>query len=262
MPAANFLYHLRQSIAEIGLRRTLLRTAKHIYRRVVPIKIPTHPFDLRHGVDTSGLIGKTLLTSGHIHDRFITGYWGTSPSLLKGVLERWNEFLAGTSYTLSDFAFIDIGSGKGRVVMLASDYPFRQIIGVELSPALATIAKKNLDIWKQSIHACNDLTVLNADALTVPIYDEPLLVYLYNPFDAPVIQLFLDRLQSLALTRTNPIDLIYARPEHASLFDLVPNMRLVYAGEAPFTHEDAAADAFQTKAQDYNIYRVAMPRKQ
>jgi SAM-dependent methyltransferase len=206
MRGANLIFHLRQSIAEIGLRRTLLRTARHAYRRVFPIKTPIHPFDLRYGVDTSGLIGGTQLTSGHTHDRFITGYWGTPPSLFHGARERWEASLVDTPYTCRDFSFIDIGCGKGRVVMLASDRPFRQVIGVELSPALVAIAEKNLAIWNKSSHACKDLTVLHADALAVPFPDSPLLVYLYNPFDTPVIQLFLDHLQTLALTRSSPID--------------------------------------------------------
>jgi SAM-dependent methyltransferase len=261
MSAANLIYHLRQSIAEMGLRRTLIKTGKHLYRRVFPIKIPVHPFDLRHGIDTSGLIGKALLDSGHAHDRFITGYWGTSPSLFRNALEHWQESLTQTHYICQDFALIDIGCGKGRVVMLASDHPFRQVIGVELNPELATIAQKNLEIWKRSTHACKDLAILNADALAVPVPDCPVVFYLYNPFDAPVVELFLNRLASLTATRSEPIDLIYARPEHAHLFDLIPGMNLIYEGEAPFTPEDTAADAFQTRAQDYRIYRLLKPHK-
>jgi SAM-dependent methyltransferase len=261
MRPSDLIFHLRQSIAEIGVRRTLVRTGVHLYRRVVPIKTPVHPFDLRHRVDTSSLIGKTQLTSGHPHDRFITGYWGTSPSLLREVLARWQQTLVETPNICHDFSFIDIGCGKGRVVMLASELPFRQIIGVELSPSLAAIAQKNLGIWNKSAHACNDLTILNVDALAVPIPDSPVLLYLYNPFDAPVMQLLLDRLQALALTRSHPIDLIFVRPEHTQLFDLIPNMHLLFEGEAQFTPEDTAADAFQTRAQDYRIYRLTGPRK-
>ena len=259
MRTANMVFRLRRSIAERGLRGTTLRVVKKIYRRVFPVRIPTHPFDLRYGVDTSGLLGKALLDSGHANDRFVTAYWGTAPSLFDGAFGRWGELLSGTHDTPCDFALLDVGCGKGRVLMQASEMPFWQIIGVELNPALVAIAQKNLEVWKRSDHACNDLVVVNADVLAVALPDSPVLIYLFNPFDAPVVQLFLDRLSSLVLTRSDPIDLIYARPEHAHLFDSVPNMRLLGEGEVSLTPEETAADAFETRTLDYRIYRLTSP---
>src|SRR5712691_7133679 len=48
----------------------------------------------------------------------------------------FEEMLASIKIDFRNFTFIDLGSGKGRVLLLASDYPFRQIVGVELLPAL------------------------------------------------------------------------------------------------------------------------------
>jgi SAM-dependent methyltransferase len=225
-----------------------------IYRRIFPPKIPSHPFDLRHQVDTSGLLYAPAITSGHPHDRHNTAYWGTAPSLFHGALARWQESLAGTPYTLADYTLIDIGSGKGRVVFLASEYPFRRILGVELNPNLTAIAGQNLARWQTTPHACADIAFLQSDALAVDLPETPTLLYLFNPFDAHVMQLLLTRLQSAA--RFTPIDLIYTRPEHATLFDTIPGMTLLWKGEVPFTPEDTAADAFSTTQQNTNIYRL------
>src|SRR5262249_19084439 len=41
--------------------------------------------------------------------------------------------------------FIDLGAGKGRVVALAAQYPFRRVQGVEISPQLVAAARVNLE---------------------------------------------------------------------------------------------------------------------
>src|SRR5262249_39527165 len=52
------------------------------------------------------------------------------------------------------FAFVDLGSGKGRILCLAAAYPFRRVIGVEFSRELHAIAKTNLAAlpasWKKA----------------------------------------------------------------------------------------------------------------
>jgi SAM-dependent methyltransferase len=234
----------------------LLRILRRIHRRAFAPKTTLDPFDLRHGVDTSGLIDARGLESGHPHDRHSASYWGTAPSLFQGSIARWIESLSDSPYPLSDFTLIDVGCGKGRVLMLASDLPFRAIVGVELSLSLASIAQTNLAKWNRSPHICKNVSVLNADALAIPVPDSPMLVYLFNPFDAHVTQLLLDRLQALAAKRSSPIDFIYTRPEHAQLFAQVPDMQLLWDGDIPFSAEDIAADVFHGTAQRCAIYRL------
>jgi len=261
MRIATAAYYLRDSVAEIGVRRTVFRTVRHVYRLAFPEKVSIHPFDVRHGVDTSGLIPKIALASGHENDRFVTAYLGTAPSLFRDVMEHWIESLKDTPYTCSDFALMDIGCGKGRVVMMASELPFRQVVGVELSPLLAAIGRKNLEIWGTRVHACKDASLLNADAVACPFPDCPLLIYMFNPFKAPVVQLLLERLEALVLERFRIVDIVYARAEHADLFDRIADMRLLYEGEAIYTAEDTAADVFKTQVMDYRIYRLAAGAK-
>ena len=173
-----------------------------------------------------------------------------------GLFTHWQQSLTQTPYALQDYALIDIGSGKGRVVMMSSEFPFSSILGVELNPALTTIAQANLPKWSATPHACTNLQVLNADALSLPIPESPTLLYLYNPFDEHVLQPFLDRLYAASQTRSAPIDLIYSRAEHAHLVEAVPGMALLWAGDVPLAPEDTAVDAFQTKQQDARIYRL------
>jgi SAM-dependent methyltransferase len=261
MRAADTLYHIRKLLTEVGPRQTALQLGRHLYHRAFPVKFPVHPFDLQHGVDTSGLIGGRRLSSGRTHDRHITAYWGTAPSAFLDVFALWNESLSNGPYSSRDYVFIDIGCGKGRALMLASDLPFRRVVGVELHPALVSIARKNLVKWKASAHACDDIEVLNADALEFPFPESPTLLYVFNPFDAHLTQLLLDRIQAVSLTRSADIDIIYMTPEHADLFAAVPNLQLLSQGRAPLTTEEKAVDAFQTQSLGYCIYRLPPPRK-
>jgi hypothetical protein len=145
--------------------------------------------------------------------------------------------------------------------MLASDLPFRRVIGVELNPALVSTARKNLVKWMASSHACEEIEILNADALEFAFPDSPTLLYVFNPFDAHVTQLLLDRIHAVSLTRSAPIDIIYMTPEHADLFAAVPNLHLLKQGRAPLTPEEMAVDAFQTQSLGYCLYRLPPPPK-
>ena len=237
-----------------GPWRTVRILGKRLHREFFPAPVPTHPFDLEHGVDTSGLLFAEHLASGHAHDDHINAYWGTAPSGFRGILEQWQQTLAGS---IQDYIFLDIGCGKGRVLMLASDAPFQRIVGVELSPALTAIAESNMAKWAAAPHLCSNIDVLNVDALAAPIPDSPIVLYIYNSFNLYVMLPLLERLQALALARSTPIDLIYAKPQQASLVDAVPGIALLAAGSIPLTPEDRTACAFSTTHLDYRIYRFA-----
>ena len=219
--------------------------------------MPTHPFDLEHEVDTSGLLFAAELASGHAHDDHINAYWGTAPSGFRGILEEWQRALDGTPYGIEDYTFVDIGCGKGRVLMLASDAPFQRILGVELNPALTGIAESNLARWNGAPHLCSDIEILNVDALAAPIPDSPVVLYIYNSFNLYVMLPLLERMQALALARSTPIDLIYATPQQAALVEAVPGIALLRTGSIALNGEDRAACAFATTQLDFRIYRFA-----
>ncbi len=77
--------------------------------------------------------------------------------------------------------FLDYGSGKGRVLVVAGMYPFRRIIGVELAAELNAIAQEN--IWRSQRHLrCKDIVTVTADATTYVVPPDVTIVFLFNPF--------------------------------------------------------------------------------
>lgn len=97
--------------------------------------------------------------------------------------------------------FVDVGSGLGRVAFLAAAYPFKQIVGVEVSPALHEIAKDNRARFLNASPRCRDIRLVRADASTWTPPKGDLLVYLYNPFDAELMAVFANRLRDAANAR-------------------------------------------------------------
>jgi SAM-dependent methyltransferase len=99
-------------------------------------------------VDTSGLLYANALATGHPNDIYSEGYYATAPSLFHGALALWQKCLYGL--VVGNYTFIDLGCGKGRVLLMASDYSFHAIVGVELNAKLAAVANKNLAKWMRS----------------------------------------------------------------------------------------------------------------
>ncbi|HKF48878.1 MAG TPA: class I SAM-dependent methyltransferase [Terracidiphilus sp.] len=225
-----------------------------------------HPFDLRHGVDTSGLIYAPDLPTGRAGDSHSEGYYATAPSLFRGAVETWLSTLAAgpahEDHTFADYAFLDLGCGKGRVLMLASELPFRSVGGVELNPALARIARRNLRRFKRSgSQVCRDVSVECADALGLNLQhglpQGPVLLFLFNSFGAEVLAPLMERLAASARGRSAPIDLIYIHPDHEQLVAATPGIELLRSAEIPFTPEDAQADVFGVSSDFVAVWRLA-----
>jgi len=100
-------------------------------------------------------------------------------------VEDFHELLATIPESaIRQAAFVDVGAGMGRAVILASEQPFRQVTGVEVSPGLFEIARENLASCAKEQRRCNDVRVGRADARIWNFPPGDLVVFMYNPFDA------------------------------------------------------------------------------
>jgi SAM-dependent methyltransferase len=226
---------------------------------------PAHPFDRAYGVDTSRLYYRDRLPTGPPHDQHSEGYYATAPSLFHGALAHWQATLPA-GLPLEDYTFVDLGSGKGRVVLMASVYPFREVRGIELSPALVRIAQRNLRRWTSADHAvCRDVRLEPGDVLgpeleSILNVDQPTVLFLFNSFGTEVLQPLLEKLAAAAQHHIAPIDLIYIHPDHDRLVAATPGVELLCYTEIPFSFEDAQADLFGVSSDLCSIYRLGQPR--
>ena len=153
---------------------------------------------------------------------FHSPYQPTEPGEFRQMLE-----VLAQQADLSQFTFIDLGSGKGRTLLMASDYPFRRIIGVELFPALHEIARANNMSYKSGSQKCFAIESICADATAFPLPDAPLVLYLFNPF--PEIGLRRAVANFTASLRQNPRPLfaVYHNPQLEKIFADDPAWRKI-----------------------------------
>ncbi|SEB72322.1 class I SAM-dependent methyltransferase [Terriglobus roseus] len=200
---------------------------------------PVHPFDLLHGTDTGSLIPGEDLATGHRHDRHITAYHGVAPSLFRKLMDRWLQLLL---HPVERTAFLDIGAGKGRAMLLAAGYSFRRIVGVELHPALAATTRSNLEHW-QATHAGPAIRLEEGDAMGLRIPSGPCLIFLFNPFDIVLMDRLLDRLKTQFRNRPGELDILYVNDEQRRLMqEEHPEFQELWRGRIHHSQEDRVAD--------------------
>lgn len=203
-----------------------------------------HPFDHIHGTDTSGLIpGKVIAQGTEAKVAELTAYYGVAPSILVGLLDHWLQHTYPQA-AIEKTIFLDVGAGKGRACLLASQYPFLRVEGVELNAALATIAKANIDLWAQdpTANALAPIHLHHADATLHPIPAAPTLAFLFHPFELPILRRVLRHIEKSRTENPAPLDLIYANAEHDSLLDHHAAFTRLWMGRVAMTPEDHVAD--------------------
>jgi SAM-dependent methyltransferase len=135
---------------------------------------------------------------------------------------------------VSSYTFIDIGSGKGRMLLLAAEHPFRRIIGVEFASDLHALAQQNVKTYRNPNQACFQIEPVNIDATQYEFPLEPLLIYFFYPFDQSVMEPVIKNL-NLSLTECpRDVILVYHNPVLSELVETASHLR-VYAQNSYFS---------------------------
>jgi SAM-dependent methyltransferase len=167
-----------------------------------------HLVDRVEGIDTAGDI------------------WQTGPGFNTDIARKYGpggwwdlRMTIGKNISPED-VFIDFGSGKGRMVYLAARYyPFKKVIGVEISDNLNLIAKKNLDKHKNKLR-CRDVEIITTNISEYVIPDNITLVYLYDPFREALFVDLIKRLRTSLTQYPRSMRIIYRNPVmHKSIID-------------------------------------------
>jgi hypothetical protein len=165
-------------------------------------------FDAQFGVDTSRAILPSDLCIVSNARKWGVHYAPTET----GLFEKMMEYVRAD---LRDYTFVDLGSGKGSVLLRASEYPFRKIIGVEYSRSLVDIANTNIARYRSSTQRCCDIKCVCGDARDFTVPSEPIVLYLFNPFQGKVMDEVVKRLKESLRQRPRDLWLIYLVPwEH------------------------------------------------
>lgn len=169
-------------------------------------------YDWDHRVNTtSAAVGWRDRLLGAFH----SPYQPTEPALFSEML---NALRQTTNLNFADFTFVDLGSGKGRTLLMASDYPFRRIVGIELIPSLHQICQENLSRYKSESQKCFSFECFCADATSFPFPEVPLVIYLFNPFPEAGLRSALGNLKQSWHNHQRPVYVLYHNPQLEQVF--------------------------------------------
>ncbi len=214
-----------------GHLRTLFSDLWYWLRDSTPERRRAHfgdlDYDFDHDVDTtaSNLSASTRL-AGAVAG---AGYQPVDPDLLRRMLDE-------LKLDFPSFTFIDIGSGKGRALLIASDYPFRRILGVELLPELHAIAQQNISRYHSGSQRCFVLESICQDARHFAFPPDPMVVYLFNPLPVETLRVLVSNLAASLAAVPRECVVLYANPVLEQVFSPSPSWIRISGSEQQVTY--------------------------
>jgi hypothetical protein len=208
--AAGKAVWLHRQVRRSLRRRGVLGTARHAL-----VVVADAAFDPIYGVDTGG----------HIHPRSLhdvdsdTRIYGNEYTATRWLL--FKQMICASDIEAQRYTFVDYGSGKGRVLLLASQLPFRRVIGVEYSPTLQRIADQNLRVARFANRRSGPVELVRMNAVRFSIPEDPMVLYFFNPFARQIMERVRDNLARSYEINPRSIVVIYHTPAHPNVWDAV-----------------------------------------
>lgn len=242
---------LNRSLAKRGLWKTVVFGSRRAlgFSNRPKLRMIQHPFDREFGVRTSGVIFRREGDERH-------NYHGVTPSVFREACKKWCSLIPDSVEGIEEFSFIDLGCGMGRAVLMASELPFREVVGIEFDDKLTEIAQTNIAKWVTAGRARSPIAIHRQDVLDYKFPQPPLLVFLYNPFGESILEPTLFRLQQLQRNSSTPVDILYVHPKYSYLFDILSGFRLLWSERISFDDADRLADDFGSRSEVCSIYRL------
>ncbi len=181
------------------LGRTLENTMKRMHKRT---RRRSEAFDAAHGTDTFRRLD--VRVSSNPTDDTVWGYSAINRDFLR-------EILRSIPQPLAPYTFVDVGSGKGAAVLFAGEFPFRKLMGVELTPELIEIARRNVDIYNQKTGRTLNPEWIHCDFFKWEIPNEPQLFFFNNPFPESITWPAIEVIERSLTTHPRPALLVFRK---------------------------------------------------
>jgi alkanesulfonate monooxygenase SsuD/methylene tetrahydromethanopterin reductase-like flavin-dependent oxidoreductase (luciferase family) len=162
-------------------------------------------FDAAYGLDTARTINLAELSIPSANWVYGTDYEAAPAEMLR-------DALAALDLDYSRFHFVDLGSGMGKALLVASDFAFRGITGVEFSPQLHATAQRNIASYRSASQRCFAIESVCSDVLDYTLPPEPSVFFMYNPFGEPVMSRLVERLRDSLARQPREVYVVYIYP--------------------------------------------------
>ena len=190
-------------LREKGARQALERAVSLLRFRVIENCIIEPFHDRRLGIRTCGTLSPEQL---NLPREQSAEYSATSYTMFKRIMKYVN-------ITPGQDVFLDYGSGKGRVVILAALRSFRKVIGVEVAGELNAVARQHLQQVRKKLR-CTEVEICTCNAADYVVPNEVTVIHMYNPFIGEILNRVVERIHQSLLARPRKITLIYTHPRY------------------------------------------------
>jgi methylase of polypeptide subunit release factors len=161
-------------------------------------------FDRQHGIETAE--EQSLQTAGVPLADVARGNGVYRPLTEK----LFRAAIASVGIDAAQFTFVDIGSGKGKVLFMAAEHPFKRIVGIEYARGLHEVALRNVATYRSKTQKCTDIEPVHGDALEYELPKGPLVLFIFNALAKEIMLELLKKLDSgVASESARPVLLIY-----------------------------------------------------
>lgn len=168
-------------------------------------------YDAKHGFDTHSWVPVDELDVEDSQKEHAVIYQATRVLPLRRLFKKLN--------IPKDYSFIDIGCGKGRVLLIAAEYGFEEVKGIEFSSNLTTIASENISKYKIQTNSSAFFDVINVDAGDYKFNNIEDVFFLFNPFDEVILKKVLDNINESLKKDNRRVWMIYANAVHRELIE-------------------------------------------
>lgn len=217
----------RDSVEERGLVQTLKQGPKYLAtylsRRKVWEKLESADgFDKKYGTDTTTMLGPAEFGVSPEKVRYSTKYMPTLPRTFERIMEALD-------IRFEDYTFIDFGSGKGRILLLASKLSFKRVVGVELSPRLHEIAQRNVQIFRARTQKHDNIELICSDATAYALPAENTVFYFFDPFELPIMSAVIENMRQSLQRHPHKIFIAYVNPTYSVAMDRSGFLERIYS---------------------------------
>jgi SAM-dependent methyltransferase len=185
-----------------------------------------HPFDKELGIETSGIVSAEDIHPDKHLASLIGPYIGSQPSIVRKGLSALGAY--------EDYTFIDYGCGKGRVVVVAGEFPFQEVVGVELSAALAATARANAAKVALQFPDRPRINIIEANVSAFPLPPRMIACFNYHAFGPEIVAGIIRKFETALANHIRHMFFIYYNPVHFELFDASPAFRRFWAQQIPY----------------------------
>lgn len=178
-------------------------------------------FDARFGTDTAApVLGRDRTPGAYF-------YVATTASVIY-------EILSSLALPPDTFAFVDMGSGKGRALLVASEFAFAKLVGIELSPHLHRIAQENIKRYSPASQQCTAFELHCMDVVDYEYGPEPPVLFLFDPFGRETLQSVIANLEASLTAQPREAFVVYIYPRFEDVLQASGVLRKVGEGGPPW----------------------------